>query len=121
MSITLSLSFAGITGWILKMFPVLLYGPMPKLLLFCSGTLIRLATGFCVALANAAVLSAAEAVDDADAFAPGVSCAATDKPAPAIANATHNRRHRGLSNIKMPLIVRLASHHLSPSERLNVT
>src|SRR5215831_20249117 len=30
-------------------------GPIPKLLLFCSGTLIRLATGFCVAFCNSPV------------------------------------------------------------------
>jgi hypothetical protein len=32
-----------------------LYGPTPKFMLSCSGTLIRLATGFCVAFCNASV------------------------------------------------------------------
>jgi hypothetical protein len=55
---------------------------MPKLLLFCNGTLMRLATGFCVALANSAVSSAAGFPPATAAFGPeltGVSCATTER------------------------------------------
>src|SRR5215831_13078593 len=45
----------GMTGWMFSTFWVPLYGPTPKFVLSCSGTLIRLATGFCVAFCNASV------------------------------------------------------------------
>jgi hypothetical protein len=41
-----SLTFTGITGWVFNTSCVRYPGSMPKLLLFCTGTLMRLATGF---------------------------------------------------------------------------
>src|SRR5579863_6988338 len=52
----------GTTGWILRTSCVLFPGLTPKLLLFWTGTLIRLATGFCVAFRKASVFVAAAAV-----------------------------------------------------------
>jgi hypothetical protein len=61
----------GMTGWMLKMSCVRLYGPTSKFELFCRGTLIMPATGFCVVLTRAWASDAAGAVA-AGAF---VSCA----------------------------------------------
>src|SRR6202044_3375072 len=89
---------------------------MPKLLLFCSGTLIRLATGFCVALANAAVSVAAGCAAGAAAFAPvstGVSCAATESDEITIVNQTVNHRMGALPDMNI-----LLEHTISSSEKL---
>src|ERR1700728_2875280 len=72
---------------------------MPKLLLFCSGTLIRLATGFWVALANAAVSLAAGVAEAAGAFAAGftgASCAATESVEIAITSEATDCRRQAL-------------------------
>jgi hypothetical protein len=42
----------GITGWMFSSVPVASRSPSPKSQLPCSGTLIRLATGFCVCFAS---------------------------------------------------------------------
>src|SRR5271170_1353216 len=56
--LTWSFSFTGTTGWMFNTFWIRLYGPIPKLSLFCTGTLIRLETGFWVAFARSAAPSA---------------------------------------------------------------
>ena len=75
----LSLTFTGITGWIFNTSCVRYPGSMPKLLLFCTGTLMRLATGFCAAFLNASVFTAAAGVASVATEVPsgptGVSCA----------------------------------------------
>ena len=73
----------GMTGWMLSSVPVASRSPMPKSQLPCSGTLIRLATGFCVCLASSSALCAAAG----PAASPG--CAR-----PAIRNV-HGRRLHG--------------------------
>src|SRR5580704_11069013 len=62
MRVQFSARRAGITGWMLSTSWVRSFEPIPKLLLFWMGTLIRLATGFCVAFCNASVLLVAAAV-----------------------------------------------------------
>src|SRR6185312_1868035 len=83
-----SLIRTGMTGWMLSMSWVRSSEPIPKLLLFCMGTLIRLATGFCTAFCSAFVLASAAGVSvvpDSNPGGPiGVSCAAK--------NACGNRR-----------------------------
>ena len=48
------------TGWMFNTFWARSYGPMPKAVLFWSGKLMRLATGFCAAFASAAVLDSSD-------------------------------------------------------------
>src|SRR5215469_7217292 len=59
----------GMTGCMFSTFWVPLYGPTPKFMLSCSGTLIRSATGFCVAFCSAWVELASRWLD---AFACGL-------------------------------------------------
>src|SRR5208337_609353 len=65
------------TGWMFNTFWARSYGPMPKAVLFWSGKLMRLATGFCAAFASAAVL------DSSDSGAAGFSSVATSFVCPA--------------------------------------
>ena len=57
-----SFTFNGMTGWIFSTFCVRLPGSIPPLKLFCTGTLMRLATGFCAAFRKASALAAAAGV-----------------------------------------------------------
>jgi hypothetical protein len=52
-----SLTEMGITGWMLRMFWLRLFGPTFRLVLFWNGTLIRLPTGFWASLASSSALS----------------------------------------------------------------
>ena len=54
-------NMSGMTGWMLPVYFMAFAGPMPKSQLFWIGTLIRLATGFWVCLANSTELSGASA------------------------------------------------------------
>ena len=58
----LSLTFNGITGWIFSTSCARFPGLIPKLLLFCTGTLMRLAMGFCASFRNSSALAAATGV-----------------------------------------------------------
>src|SRR5208283_294406 len=46
----------GMTGWTLRIYWVVWFGPTLKLKLFWNGTLMSLATGFCASLASSSVL-----------------------------------------------------------------
>src|SRR5450755_2028410 len=84
---------------------VRLYGPILKLLLFWTGTLISEATGFCVAFCNAAASSASLGVAGLSAGAAVLSVGA-DGAGLSCANAGRlNRRIRGIGNSKTRFIV----------------
>src|SRR5689334_1372909 len=55
MRFQLSVNLVGITGWIFKVFRSRANGPILKSVLFWKGTLIKLATGFCVAFCKSSV------------------------------------------------------------------
>src|ERR1035438_2988565 len=85
------------------------YGPMLKLLLFCTGTLMSEATGFCVAFCSAAASSAALGV--AGLSAEGAGLTAVVGAGASCANADRlNKRIRGSDNCNLRFIV------LGPSE-----
>src|SRR5208337_496805 len=52
-----SFRLMGMTGWTLRLYCVVWFGPTLKLKLFWKGTLMSLATGFCASLASSSVLS----------------------------------------------------------------
>src|SRR6266436_7568504 len=72
-------------------------GFMPKLLLFCTGTLMRLATGFCVAFWRASVLApvSASASSSSDCALPELVCPC-DRDKGANANSKMHRRNVAL-------------------------
>src|SRR5208282_4932770 len=113
----LSLTFTGMTGWMFNTSCVRYPGLIPMLLLFCTGTLMRLATGFCAAFRNASALAAAA----------GVSCVATSVPVAstgvsscAISGTVNTRKTASASRLRLTkpsstLTNRLAEHFIGTS------
>src|ERR1035441_630642 len=87
-----SLMLMGMTGWIFNTFRVRSYGPLPKAVLFWSGTLISEATGFCAAFASASVSPAASGFASSDGTGlPCGSCAKAGSPDRTTEQSSKNR------------------------------
>ena len=109
----LSLTFTGITGWMFNTSWVRYPGSMPKLLLFWTGTLMRLATGFCAAFLNASVFAAAA----------GVASVATEVPSGPTGVSWANSaavRKKKAANVKSPELFRICNSFLINTHEMHL-